>query len=112
MSDSDDRFEEALRAFANVLRADATAQPAAPAAPTAAQPPATPAAATPAPAAPEIPASPLVPAAVAAAQQAAGPQPPPGKAPLTSIDEWEALPEREQMDRMDEVNDLLRKGEK
>lgn len=73
----------------------------------AAQLDATPAAAalTP-PAAPEIPA---VPAPVAAAN--AGPQPPPGKAPLQTIDEWEALPKDERLARMDEVDALLLEGQ-
>jgi hypothetical protein len=100
-----DKFEEALRAFANVLRGDA--------APAATPPTAQSAAAPAAPvAAPEIPAAPLVPAPVAAAAQAAGPQPPPGRAALQTIDEWEAFPEKEQLARMDEVDELLRQGAK
>jgi hypothetical protein len=37
----------------------------------------------------------------------AGPQPPAGKAPLQSLDDWEALPDREQLARMDEVDWLI-----
>lgn len=71
-------------------------------------PPAAPAA----PAAPpEIPAAAMVPAPVAASQPQ-GPQPPPGKAPLQTLDEWEALPDKEQLARMDEVDAMLRAGEK
>jgi hypothetical protein len=36
--------------------------------------------------------------------------PPPGKAPIRSLDEWEALPQGEQLSRMDEVDVLLRQG--
>ena len=56
-----------------------------------------------APVAPEIPAS-HVPAPVAVAQQ--GPQPPAGKAPLTSLDEAEGLPQAERIARMDEIDAL------
>jgi hypothetical protein len=63
------------------------------------------------PATPEIPAAPMVPAPVAAAH-AAGPQPPPGKAPLQTIDEWEALPQDERIARMDECDALVLEGKK
>lgn len=103
MSDTD-KFEDALRAFAEVLRGDVapaatppTAQPAAPEAP---------AAATPAPAvAPQIPTAPLVPAPVAVA--ARGPQPPPGKAPLTVAD-LSTISQAEAVARMDEIEALER----
>jgi hypothetical protein len=94
-----------LEAAAKVIEAARAGQ-------AAAQPlvaPEAPAVTTPAPA-PEIPAAPLVPAPVAAAQQL--PQPPPGKAPLQTVDEWEALNEREQLERMDELDVLLRAGAK
>lgn len=42
-----------------------------------------------------------------------GPTPPPGKAPLRTIDDWEALPsEAERMARMNEVDQLLLEGQK
>ena len=73
--------------------------------------PAAPAPAAP-PAAPEIPATPVPAAAVEAATSATGPTPPPGKAPLQNLDEWEALPHDEQLARMDEVDYLLGRGAK
>lgn len=39
------------------------------------------------------------------------PTPPPGKAPLRTLGEWEALPEDEQLARMDEVDELILKGQ-
>jgi hypothetical protein len=61
------------------------------------------------PAAPAAPA-PAVPAEVAAVAPAVGPQPPAGKAPLRSLDEWEALPQTERQARMDEADQLQREG--
>jgi hypothetical protein len=63
-----------------------------------------------APATPEIPAAPLVPAPVAAVDR--GPQPPPGKAPLQSLDEWEALPQDERIARLDECDALQQQGQR
>jgi hypothetical protein len=64
----------------------------------------------PAPVAPEIPAASAPAQAVAAAPQ--GSTPPPGKAPLQTLDDWEALSEREQLARMDEVDELMRQGQR
>jgi hypothetical protein len=73
--------------------------------------PVTPAAPEAAPAAaPDIPAAPMVPAPVAAAAARQGPQPPVGKAPLQSVDEWEALPQSERVARLDEVDALILEG--
>ena len=53
------------------------------------------------------------PVAAAAAERAAIPQPPPGKAPLRNLDEWEALPtQSECAARMDEADQLIRQGHK
>ena len=49
-----------------------------------------------------------MPAPVAAAQ----PQPPPGKAPLQNLDEFEALPQPERLARMDEADELFLRGER
>lgn len=46
------------------------------------------------------------------AEAVAGPTPPPGKAPLTTIDEWEGLPQKEQLARMDELDYLIAAGAK
>lgn len=85
----------------------------------AAQPPAIPpqvrapeAVAPPAPvqvalAAPEIPAAPMVPAPVADAVAQRGPQPPPGKAPLTIAD-LSTISQGEAVERMDEIETLER----
>src|SRR2546429_9955169 len=63
---------------------------------------------TPAAGAPTAPAAPAVPAEIAAlAAQQTGPQPPPGKAPLRTLDEWEALPQAERLARMDEADWLF-----
>jgi hypothetical protein len=75
-------------------------------------PAATPAAPAEATAAAEIPAAATVPAPVAASAAEQGPQPPPGKAPLQTLDDWEALSEREQLARMDEVDELMRQGQR
>jgi hypothetical protein len=40
----------------------------------------------------------------------AAPEATPGEAPLQTIEEWEALPQREQLERMGEVDVLLRQG--
>lgn len=85
------------------------ARPAPAAEPAAEAPPAAPAAA-PAPAvpavAPQIPAAEMVPAPVAAAEQ--GPTPPPGKAPLTTQADVEALSDVQFNARYDEVQAVLR----
>jgi hypothetical protein len=67
--------------------------------------PAAPAAAA---AAAEAPA-PAVPPAVQAlgAQLEGAPQPPPGRAPLLSVDEAEKLPQHERISRMDEIDFLV-----
>jgi hypothetical protein len=90
---------EVARARAAAAEAEAKVLEAERAAEVAAQPPVT-------AAAPEVPAAEFVPAPVAAAQQ--GPQPPPGKAPLQSLDEANSLPLAEVVARMDEVEHLER----
>jgi hypothetical protein len=59
---------------------------------------------------PEIPATPVPAAAVEAAQQLAGPQPPPGKAPLQTLADIEALSDKEFDARYDEVQAALGGG--
>lgn len=74
--------------------------------------PAAPPAATPeTPAAPEIPAAPLVPVPVAAVAEQQGPPPPPGKAPLLTVEDAEALPQEEFDVRYDEVQAVLQAGQ-
>jgi hypothetical protein len=97
MADTDPAMVKLAEALSEVLARPAATPAAAPAAP----------AAEAAPVAPEIPAAALVPAPVAAAQ----PQPPPGKAPLRNMDEFEALPQSERLARMDEADELFLKGE-
>lgn len=46
--------------------------------------------------------------AAQAAQQ--GPTPPPGKAPLSTIEAWEALPQKERLARMAECDQLVLEG--
>jgi hypothetical protein len=84
---------------ANLARA-ILGDPAAPAAAAAAEPAA--------PVAPvEIPAAPLVPTPIAAAAAQQGPQPPPGKAPLTTAD-LNTISQAEAVQRMDEIEALER----
>jgi hypothetical protein len=82
---------------AKVLEAERTAE-------VAAQPPATPAT----PAAP-VPGAAAVPAEVAALAPAVGPQPPPGKAPLTAAD-LDGMSQAEAVERMPEIDALLKAG--
>jgi hypothetical protein len=95
MADPDPAMVKLAEALGEVL-AHPAPQPAA----SAAAPPATSAPT------PEIPAAPLVPAPVAAAH-AAGPQPPPGKAPL-AIADLATITRDEAVARMDEVEWLER----
>ena len=89
----DDAVQKLAEALTTILKGDSP-------------PPETPAAATPPPAQ-AAPAAPAVPAEIAAlAAQQTGPQPPPGKAPLRTLDEWEALPQDERIERMDEADAL------
>jgi hypothetical protein len=62
-------------------------------------------------ASPEIPAVSLVPAPVAELAATLS-TPPAGKAPLRNLDEFEALPQAERLARMDEADELFRKGER
>jgi hypothetical protein len=100
-----------LREKAVALELQAKAAEALAAQQTEALPPATETPAAAAPATPEIPAAPMVPAPVADAAAQRGPQPPAGKAPLRTIDEWEALPKDERQARMDEVDALILEGQ-
>jgi hypothetical protein len=49
---------------------------------------------------------------LAAQAVAPGPPPPAGKAPLSSLDDWEALPQAERLARLDEADALYLRGEK
>jgi hypothetical protein len=66
---------------------------------------------------PAPPAEPTPPSVAASAAPeveapAAGPQPPAGEAPLQTVEDWEALGQKEQLARMDEVDVLLRQGQR
>jgi hypothetical protein len=106
MPDAD--VQKLAEALAVILKGDQSPPPETPAAPAAPVAPAGAPADAPAPAPQAVPPAEFV---EAVAQRSAGPQPPPGRAPLTSLDQWEALPEKEQLARMDEVDQLLREGE-
>jgi hypothetical protein len=60
----------------------------------------------------QTPTASLIRAPAPAAPQGPVSTPPPGKAPLRTIDEWEKLSQQEQLARMDEVDHLLAEGQR